>query len=119
MINKDIKIYFSLTIIVILIITGILWIKNNKNPDNINEELMKCIASKSAMYSQNGCSHCISQKNILGNYTALFNIIECNEGDNLKKCNDAGITGTPAWIIDNKKYSGIKSLDELKQLTGC
>jgi hypothetical protein len=120
MVNKDIKIYLSLVAIIILIIVVILWIKNNKNPDNnINEEVIKCIASKSIMYSQNGCSHCISQKGILGNYVSLFNIIECNEGDNLKKCNDVGITGTPTWIINNQKYPGVKSIAELKSLTNC
>lgn len=120
MVNKDIKIYLSLVAIIILIIAVILWIKNIRNPENnIDEEVIKCIASKAVMYSQNGCSHCISQKNILGSYVSLFNIIECNENDNLKKCTEAGIIGTPSWIINNQKYEGVQSIAELKNLTGC
>jgi hypothetical protein len=121
MVNKDIKIYLSLIILIALIIAGIFLIKNmiNSTSNIIDEDTIKCISSKSFLYSQVGCSHCITQKEILGNSTKLFNIIECNEGDNLKKCNNVGITATPTWIIDNKKYPGVKSLEELKQLTSC
>ena len=103
--NQDTKIYLSLGVIVILIIIGIYLVKNLKDSEELDEDTMKCLASNSIMYSQNGCSHCITQKNILGNYTGLFNIIECNEDDNLKKCSDAGITATPTWIINSQKYS--------------
>ncbi len=117
--KEDIKIYLSLVVIVILIIIGILAIKNFINPDidGINEETMKCIASKAVIYSQSGCGHCENQKAILGNYYGLFTDINClNERD---KCAEAGITATPTWVIDNKRYEGTKSTQELKNLTGC
>jgi len=116
--NQDTKIYLSLVVIVVLIIAGIFYWKN-LNRENPEEIVMKCISSKAAMYSQIGCSHCIEQKQILGNYANLFNITECNEGDNRQKCADMGIALTPTWIINGNKYPGLKSIAELKNITGC
>ncbi len=117
--NESTKIYLSLIIIVVLIIAGIFLIKNLNNPNSniIDENTIKCISSKSTMYSQKACSHCIAQKEILGNYTKLFNIIECDE--KIQKCNEAEITATPTWIINDKKIQGIQTLENLKQLAGC
>ena len=36
-----------------------------------------------------------------------------------EKCVEANIPGYPTWIINNKQYPGVKSIEELKQLTGC
>ena len=36
-----------------------------------------------------------------------------------QKCLDAGITITPTWIIGEQKITGVRSLEQLKQLTGC
>lgn len=117
--NKDMKVYLILIVIVILIIAGIYYFKkiNKENPE---EQTMKCIAGKTLIYSQTACSHCIQQKQILGNYTSLFNIIECDkDSESAKKCSDAKIPGTPTWIINNNQYPGTKTIKELKELTGC
>lgn len=119
--NKDTKIYLTLGIIVILITIGIYYWKNSSSDNKpVSEEIMKCIAEKSVMYSQTSCSHCIQQKEILGNYTKLFNIIECDKSrEETKKCLDEGITGTPTWIINKEKAEGIQSIKQLRELTGC
>ena len=75
--NRDIKTYTVLIIIVIAIIAGIYLLK--PKPEQTTEEIMKCIAGKSMLYSQPGCSHCIVQKEILGNYSSLFKEINCIE----------------------------------------
>ena len=117
--DKDTKIYIGLGVIVLVIIIGILLIKNQNNPTDMSLETMKCIASRSIMYSQTGCSHCRDQKAILGNYTNLFNITECDIDNHAKLCVDAGISGTPTWVIANKRYEGVQSIDKLKNYTGC
>ena len=117
--NKDIKIYLTLVVIVLVIIGTIYYFKkiNQEVPE---EQTMKCIAGKAVMYSQTACSHCITQKQILGNYTSLFNIVECDK--ELKQCQDAQILGTPTWIINNtniQKIEGVQTIKQLKELTNC
>lgn len=113
--NRDMKIYIALAIIVIAIIAVIYYIK--PSPGTPEEKAMKCIAGKVVLYTQTGCGHCETQKEILGDYYNLFTDINClTERD---KCSEAGITGTPTWIINGTKYSGTKSIEQLKQLTGC
>ena len=90
--NKDLKIYIILTVIVLVMIGAILIIKKY-NSETLNEASAKCIAEKTIMYSQKRCSHCTEQKKLLGNYTSIFNIIECDNQP--QKCADAGIEGTP------------------------
>lgn len=115
--NRDTKIYLSLVVIIILIVAGI-FIYKNMNKDVLDKASAKCIASKSVMYSQTTCSHCITQKEILGDYLSMFNIIECDK--EIKKCQDAQITGTPTWIINNStKAEGMQTIKQLKELTGC
>jgi len=114
--NKDIKIYLTLVVIVLIIISGIYYFKNvsQQTPE---EQTMKCIASKIILYSQTDCSHCKQQKQILGEYLSLFNIIECDKETDL--CIKKEIIGTPTWEIDGKLYQGVKSIKELSDITGC
>ena len=114
--NKDTKTYLILGIIVIIIISSIFIIKNY-NQGILNDKTAKCIAEKSVVYTQTGCSHCETQKEILGDYYNLFTEINClNEPE---KCSEAGITGTPTWIINGKKFEGVQTIKKLKESTGC
>ena len=117
--KKDNKIYLTLVVIVLIIIAGIYYFKN-MNQDVLDQKTAECIASKAVMYSQTACSHCITQKQILGNYSSLFNIVECDK--DIKKCQDAQILGTPTWIINNtniQKIEGVQTIKQLKELTNC
>lgn len=109
------------TIILICIILGIILVVSLifyiKNSDGIDENTIKCIAEKSELYVSKTCSHCEQQKEILRDYLNLFNMIDCI--DNSKECQENNILRIPAWIINNKQYTGVKSLKELKKLTGC
>ena len=33
-------------------------------------------------------------------------------------CINAGIEGTPTWVINEQKYEGVQTIGELKELTG-
>lgn len=105
-------------LVLIMIIIGIIiLISYLKKNNNIDEETAKCIASKSVLYASRTCSHCAEQKRILGDYLLLFNVVDCL--DNQQICTDKLIEFVPAWIINNQKYVGVKSLEELKNLAGC
>lgn len=107
-----------LVLIIILVLAAIVlisYLKNDNNP--IDENTAACIASKASLYVKTGCSHCQEQEDILGDYLNLFNITDCL--DNTEICSDRVVEYIPAWIINNQKYYGVKSLNELKSLTGC
>lgn len=112
--KKDAKIYFILVAIVILIIVAIFIIKNN---NHINEKLAKCIAERSELYVRVGCPACKTQEEIFGESSPYLSIIDCTY--QIQECAEAGITGTPTWIINGKKYPGVKNIEKLKELTGC
>jgi glutaredoxin len=114
--NKDIKIYLILVVIILAVIAGIYYFKNIKQTTP-EENTIKCIAKNAVMYSQTDCSHCKQQKQILGEYQSLFNIIECDKETDL--CMKKEIIGTPTWEINGKFYPGIKSIKELADLTNC
>ena len=107
----------TMLVLIILVVGVIIIISYIKNNNNIDEETAKCIASKSQLYVKIGCSHCLQQEQILGDYLNLFNITDCL--NNIGICSDKLIEFVPAWIINNQKYYGVKSLNELKGLTGC
>jgi len=97
----------------------------NGTPQNIIE----CIGQNSELYTQYGCHACNNQlklfgldvtglnKNELKNYfeNSQLNIIDCFY--EREKCAD--IQYTPTWIINEEKYVGVQSVEELKKLTGC
>ncbi|MBR9704113.1 hypothetical protein GOV12_01770 [Candidatus Pacearchaeota archaeon] len=115
--NKNNKIYLILIVIVILVIAGIYAYQSSIKEDP-EEELLKCIAKNTDMlYLSKTCSHCQNQKKTLGEYFSLFKTIDCFY--EIDKCKEADISGYPTWIINGKKYTGEKSIEELKQITGC
>ena len=114
--KKNTKIYLFSALIIIAIIVLIYFIKNY-NSEELTESQARCISEKSIVYSQTGCHHCIAQKKKLGNFTSFFNIIECDKEP--EKCSEVGIRYTPTWIINQKKYEGLQTIKQLKELTGC
>lgn len=114
--NKDLKIYLILVVIVVLIILGIFYLKNLFK-ENLDEKTAECIAKNATLFSQTSCSHCIAQKQIIGEYIKLFRVIECDKEQ--EPCQEAEITGTPTWIINGKKVEGTQSISKLKELAGC
>ena len=114
--KKDTKIYLILAVIIIIIIAGIYLIKNPTIPVE-DEELIKCIADNSIVYSSATCSACKYQKELFGKGYKWINEVDCLYES--EKCQEANIRATPTWIINNQEYVGAKTIEELKDLTGC
>lgn len=105
-------------LIILLIIAFISWIKfKPENNEGVSKELAECISQNSTVYSQIGCTHCEKQKELFGENWKYINEVKCN--DDWRVCQDANITGTPTWIINGKLHSGLKSIENLKTITGC
>ena len=68
------------------------------------------------------CPHCYEQKQLFGKEALKeLSYIECApEGKNGQPqvCSDAGIKAFPSWKINGQLTSGIKTLEELANLTG-
>jgi len=104
-------------VLIVLIIGVIAVISYLKSNNTVDEETARCIASKATLYVKTGCPHCLQQEQILGDYLNLFKITDCL--NSIEICSDKLIEFIPAWMINNQKYYGVKSLKELKRLTGC
>jgi len=82
------------------------------------DEFTQCITSAGAvMYGAYGCSACESQKGLFGNSFEHVDYVECVENEAL--CIEENITVVPTWIISNKTYVGVLSVDELSRISGC
>lgn len=113
--KSDTKTYMIIGIIVIAVIILIINLKGNNN--NADEETIKCIAEKTKIYSSLTCSACKKQKEILGDYYSLLDDTDCFY--ETQKCIDANIPGYPTWIINGQQNPGVKTIAQLKELTGC
>jgi len=107
------NILVNILIIVLVLIIALLILK--KPASETEEGIAKCISGNSILYIQEGCSHCEIQKNLFGNYSDYLTIVDCTK--NPEKCLE--ISATPTWIINQKQYRGVQSIQKLKELTSC
>ena len=80
-------------------------------------ELSKCLSQKGAkFYTSNSCPECAKQKTIFGSvpYNSLTRI-DCAK----KPLECSNLQSLPAWNINGQVYYGVKTLNELKYLSGC
>ena len=74
------------------------------------------------MYTAYWCPHCHEQKELFGKEAiARLKIVECApDGRNSQKqlCDTKNLSGFPTWEINGRLDAGVKSLDELAQLSG-
>lgn len=110
------KVYKSQLIVlgIILLVIAIFFIPTKKVAET-EEEIAKCIGEKATLYVQLGCSHCKTQENILGENMNYINMVDCFYEP--EKC--SSVEATPTWEIKGKYYIGVKSFNELKEMTGC
>lgn len=116
--NKDIKFYILVGLVLIVIIVGTYLFQDEYIDPLLNEQTMQCIADNSELFVLTTCGYCKDQKEILGDYTEIFNITNCDQ-DTTGICTERGIQLVPFWVIENEGYIGIKTIEELKNLTSC
>lgn len=106
-----------ITILILLGISIIVILSLSTKPPETDQEVAKCIGSKSILYTQLGCHACEAQEEMFGKNYQYLNVIDC--WYNNQPCIDANITATPTWIINEKKVVGVQTIEKLKGLTGC
>lgn len=115
--HKVLQDCFMVSWIILIVIFIVLFIFWMRSANDISKETARCIANNSQVIISKTCSACASQKHILGEYENYFEIIEITEHPEIVQ--QWNINKVPTWIIKNKTYSGTKSWEELRNLTGC
>lgn len=109
------------TWITFLVIAGILvvslFVLSDRNSYETEEDFVRCLGNNSTLYVQDGCSHCETQLDMFGRNRDDLRIVDCF--NNQKECINEGVSGTPSWKINGKIYAGVKSINKLKDLSGC
>ena len=103
--------------IVLLIIACVLLLKYLPKQSNLDHEMMSCIGENSLLVASKGCGYCHNQIEMFGDDKDSLNIIYCEDDEQF--CIDNQIAGVPTWIINEEKFVGVRTIDELKELTGC
>jgi len=73
------------------------------------------------MYGTFWCPYCNRQKQLFQDAVSRLTIIECDpNGANAKPelCSQANVSSYPSWEINGQLYRGMRSLDELAQISG-
>ena len=104
-----------ITLAVILAVIALAYFLINKQTPETPEDVAKCIGKNSIIYVQLGCRACKIQEDIFGENYKHLNVIDCFY--ERERCTE--IQFTPTWIIKDKKYEGVKTIETLKELTGC
>jgi len=119
--RKEKLITVSIVIFILLIAGGIIYFKSTtlSIKDLPSEEVVRYIGEHSVLYVQAGCIHCREQEDLFGENVKYLHIFDCAASkDNTLVCNLGGIVTTPTWIINGEKYTGVQSIEKLKELTG-
>jgi glutaredoxin len=73
------------------------------------------------MYGAYWCPYCSRQEDLFGSAFSEIEYVECDpRGENAQPqlCRSAGIQGYPTWEINGQFYAGMRSLEELANLSG-
>ncbi len=135
-------IYRGVIISIVVLLLGLIWsssVDPEKQRTSINQqgsppevinmsspasiELARHLREKNIiLYNAYWCPHCHDQKEMFGKEaTKNLILIECaadGKNNNADLCKTKGISGFPSWEIDGEIISGVKSLDELANLSG-
>jgi hypothetical protein len=107
----------AITILIIIVILIGSYFILNKNPPQTTKEIAECIGKNSVLYVQLGCSHCKDQEDMFGDNLQYITKVDCFYEK--EKCQELKIPGTPTWIINEKQYVGVQSIEKLQELTNC
>lgn len=112
--KKDKIVLIVLVAIVIGIVIAIDYVQSNGNH---SQTTIQCISDNSILIVSKTCGHCANQIEILEDYKDEFEILYVDDDPTLLE--RYNLRGVPSWIIDNQTYTGVRSIESLKELTGC
>jgi len=113
-IKKNDLILGGVIIIIIASIIAITTLQNNDDSELIDPNTINCISNESVLYISKTCSHCARQKEILSECIDQFEVVDCTS--EIERCREEGITQVPTWVIHGKRYTGVKTIDQLIEI---
>lgn len=124
--NKNMKIFISVIILLILGIVVAVFTQSNIAPAGPGkyDTFATCLKDKGAtFYGAFWCSHCQSTKKLFGSSQKLLPYVECSTADGngqLQICKDKNITGYPTWeFADGSRLGGELTFVQLAEKTSC
>jgi len=78
-------------------------------------------AEGDVMYGAYWCPHCADQKDMFDQASDQIPYVECDpKGEKAQPqlCQQKGIQGYPTWEINGELYPGVRSLNEIAELSG-
>lgn len=121
---KEFLTKYSVQIVgVILILAGIVWLRNRKSNYTGIDGLARCLKDKGAkFYGASWCGVCNNQKKMFDNSANLLPYVECSNPDRSPKreCADAKITAYPTWVFPGgKRHTGALTIEQLREAVKC
>lgn len=115
---KEKYVWLIVSLLIFLGVAAVTWNIMQGGPvPGLNQVTTICIAENSVFYGTEWCSFCQKQKELFGDSAELLNIIDCDEDKDV--CVAAEIAVFPTWDIKRERYTGVQSLEKLRELTGC
>ncbi|KKP38832.1 MAG: hypothetical protein UR28_C0012G0011 [Candidatus Peregrinibacteria bacterium GW2011_GWF2_33_10] len=106
---------FILAILFLLIIL-VFWYKNKDF--NAVDKFARCLTENNVvMYGVDYCQSCQNQKQMFGDSFKYIKYINCDF--NRAICQDLGVSVYPVWMFENKPFPGVKSFQQLSDLSVC
>lgn len=94
----------------------------SSSPQSYEQGLADHLNSTGAvMYGAYWCPYCTRQKEMFKDAADQLPYVECDpagENSQTQLCRDKGVQGFPSWEIQGKLYGGLRSPQELAELSG-
>tara|TARA_Y100000310_G_scaffold144893_3_gene144228 strand:- start:43059 stop:43547 length:489 start_codon:yes stop_codon:yes gene_type:complete len=122
--KRKIKHYSIFSVIGIIVLIALFFLFSSiEDKPGPHDAFAQCLTEEGAtMYGAFWCPHCAEQKKMFGKSFKYVDYVECDpkgKNANPEKCNQAGITSHPTWIIKGEKYNGQQPLPILAEATSC
>ena len=120
--KANIPAIMGLVVVLVAVVAGLAWLGNKPSKYG---DFAQCLQEKGAkFYGAFWCPHCKDQKSSFGTAQNLLPYVECSTPDRQGQtpaCQQEEITNYPTWKFDNGGVvrTGVLSLEELSELSGC
>ncbi len=82
------------------------------------QSLALCLSNRGdLLFGADWCPACRHQKGLFGEAASYLGQVDCDASPSA--CADAGVRGIPAWEIGGELHTGVQSLDQLADMSGC
>lgn len=114
--------YIALIAVAVIVLSAIFLVSsytgNHSSVDVGYDDFAQCLSDNGVvMYGTRTCGVCSMQKEVFGDSFQYVNYIAYNEDPDL--FHEKNISSVPTWEIDGEFHVGLKTIEQLSDLTGC